>query len=79
MAFGKVRCREERTLILGMGSSAIGMAAIFWSNNRKELRRFLHDSGFCLKNNRVERSVSVGAVYRNTAFVKKSIKGAKGI
>ena len=55
------------------------MAAIFWSNNRKELRRFLHDSGFFLNNNRVERSVSVGALYRNTAFDKKSIKGAKGI
>ena len=58
--------------------SAIGKAVIFWLNNRKQVRSFLQDPRICPDNNQVERSVRAVAVYRNAAFFKKSIEGAKG-
>lgn len=63
---------------LAREGSAIGKAVIFWLNNRKELRSFLHDPRICPDNNQVERSVRAVALYRNAAFFKKSIEGTKG-
>lgn len=63
---------------LAREGSAIGKAVIFLLNNRNELRSFLHDPRICPDNNQVERSVRAVAVYRNAAFFKRSIKGAKG-
>lgn len=63
---------------LAREGSAIGKAVIFWLNNRKKLRSFLHDPCICPDNNQVERSVRAVALYRNAAFFKKSIEGTKG-
>lgn len=64
---------------LAREGSAIGKVVIFWLNNRNELRSFLHDPRICPDNNQVERSGRSVAVYRNAAFFKRSIEGAKGV
>ena len=69
--------KNERWSLAREGS-AIGKAVIFWLNNQKELRSFLHDPRICPDNNQVERSVRAVAVYRNVAFFKKSIEDTKG-
>lgn len=54
--------KNERWSLVREGS-AIGKAVIFWLNNRKELRSFLHDPRICPDNNQIERSVRTVAVY----------------